>query len=172
VAVLYRIAADVVVAVHLGFIVFLGVGGFLVWRWPRVVWAHLPSVAYAAVISAWELGCPLTPLEKRLRALAGETGYEGSFVEHYLMPLIYPDLDHQGRLVVGVTLVGSGLVLSYGRLLYKRRSRPLPASPASTHTPTFAPARRVEPTQRTSSKSTTKTRVSPGQITPPAPRSP
>lgn len=86
-----RVAADVVVAVHLAFLVFLTVGSLLAWRWPRVVVLHLPSVVWGVVSITVGLSCPLTPLEKHLRRLAGEQGYAGGFVDHYVEDVVYPE---------------------------------------------------------------------------------
>lgn len=87
---IYRILADVVLVGHLGFILFVVLGGLVVrWRrWAAIV--HLPCAAYGAAIEFWGWICPLTPLENRLRALGGEAGYTGGFVEHYLVPIVYP----------------------------------------------------------------------------------
>lgn len=87
----YRFAADAVLVLHLFFIVFVALGGLAVLRWPRLAWAHLPAVAWGAALelnSSWL--CPLTPLENALRRAAGEAGYRGGFIEHYLLSLIYP----------------------------------------------------------------------------------
>jgi hypothetical protein len=81
---LYRLLADAVVLVHLGFIAFVAIGGMLAWRWPRLVWLHLPAAGYALAIVTVGFTCPLTPLEKHLRHLAGQAGYPGGFVDHYL----------------------------------------------------------------------------------------
>lgn len=87
---LARLAADFVVLIHFGFIVFVVVGGLLVLRWPRAAWMHLPAAAWGAGIVLLGGICPLTPLEKSLRRLAGEAGYEGGFIDRYVMPVIYP----------------------------------------------------------------------------------
>jgi hypothetical protein len=87
----WRLAADAVVALHFAFIVFAVFGGFLVRRWPRVAWLHLPALAWGAWIAFSGTVCPLTPLELRYRALAGEQGYDGGFIEHYLTRVIYPE---------------------------------------------------------------------------------
>ena len=117
------ILADMVLALHLLFIVYVVVGAVLLWRWPRSVWLHLPAVLWGVFVEFSGADCPLTPLENRLRQAAGEQGYGGSFVAHYLLPLIYPDAltrDLQW-------LLGAGLVLVNG-LLYalwlSRRWRP------------------------------------------------
>lgn len=84
------VLADLVVLLHLAFILFVMLGGLLVLRRRRLMWLHLPVVAWGAAIEFVGWVCPLTPLENRLRAAAGEAGYSGGFVEHYLIPLIYP----------------------------------------------------------------------------------
>jgi len=84
------IGADAVLLLHLAFIVFAVFGGVLVLWQPMIAWVHLPALAWAVWISATHGICPLTPLENSLRRLAGQAGYPESFIDHYLMPLIYP----------------------------------------------------------------------------------
>ena len=85
-----RLLADAVVAVHLGFIVFVAVGGLLVlWR-RRIAALHLPALAWGIYTESTGTICPLTPLENALRRAAGEAGYAGGFIEHYVVNLIYP----------------------------------------------------------------------------------
>jgi hypothetical protein len=83
--------ADTLVIVHLLFVVFVVGGGFLLARWPRLAWLHLPAAAWGAAIEFTGGICPLTPLENRLRALAGEGVYSGDFVTRYLLPVLYPE---------------------------------------------------------------------------------
>ena len=83
--------APVVLVLHGLFIAFVLLGGLAVARFPRLVWLHLPAVAWGAWVSGAGWICPLTPLENRLRRAAGEAGYPGGFVEHYLVGLIYPE---------------------------------------------------------------------------------
>lgn len=85
------ILADLLVLLHLLFVAFVVGGGFLLPRWPRLAWPHLPTAAWGAYIEFSGGICPLTPLENRLRILAGESGYSGGFVERYLLPVLYPD---------------------------------------------------------------------------------
>jgi hypothetical protein len=85
-----RLLADGLVVAHLAFIVFVAAGGALVLRWPRCALLHLPAVAWGVYAEATATVCPLTPLENLWRHRAGEGGYAGGFVEHYLIPLIYP----------------------------------------------------------------------------------
>lgn len=87
---LYRALADLVVVLHLGFVLFVVLGGLLALRWPRAAWIHLPAALWGAGIEFVQGICPLTPLENRFRSLGGEAGYAGGFVEHYLLPVLYP----------------------------------------------------------------------------------
>ncbi|ARD13334.1 MULTISPECIES: DUF2784 domain-containing protein [Pseudomonas] len=119
----YRVAADAVVAFHLLFIVFVLFGGLLVVSRPWLALLHVPAVAWGAAVEFLHLYCPLTPLENTLRRTAGEQGYDGGFVEHYLIPLIYPV-----GLTPGIQLWLGGIVLLvnvsvYGLLLMRFVSR-------------------------------------------------
>src|SRR5207253_3989710 len=87
---LYRLLADCVVLLHVAFVVFVVLGGFLTWRWRGVVWAHVPCALWGIAIEYGGWVCPLTPLENALRARAGLEGYAGGFVEHYVIPVLYP----------------------------------------------------------------------------------
>lgn len=88
---LSRLAADVVMGFHFAFLLFLAAGSLLAWRWPRVVTFHLPAVVWGVVSITAGLACPLTPLEQQLRRSAGEQGYAGGFVDHYIEGVIYPE---------------------------------------------------------------------------------
>jgi hypothetical protein len=95
--------ADLIVLVHLAFVLFVVLGGFLVLRWPRVAWAHLPAAAWGALIEFGGWICPLTPLENWLRARAGEAAYHGGFVEHYVLPVMYPSgLTRPNQVLIGL----------------------------------------------------------------------
>ena len=115
--------ADLVLVVHAAFILFALFGGFfiLVWRWIAV--AHLLAVAWAAYIELTGGICPLTPLENSLRRAAGEAGYSASFIEHYLLPILYPPGLTPGVQIVlaGVLLVVNGLI--YALVLSRLRAR-------------------------------------------------
>src|SRR5262249_21707110 len=86
----YRVGADLVVVVDLLFIGFVVGGVFLAWRWPRIIWAHIPAVVYGALVEFAGFTCPLTLLENDLRHHAGQAGYRGGFIAHYLVRVIYP----------------------------------------------------------------------------------
>ena len=88
--VLYRLLANAVVVVHALFIVFIVFGSFLAWRWRWVAVLHVPCAVWGVLIEYNGWICPLTPLENSLRMRARQQGYSGGFVEHYLLPAIYP----------------------------------------------------------------------------------
>ena len=83
--------ADGVLVFHLSFVVFVMLGGLLVLRWRRLAWLHVPAVIWGIYIELSGRICPLTPLENSLREAAGQTGYSGGFIEHYVTAIIYPD---------------------------------------------------------------------------------
>jgi hypothetical protein len=117
----YRLAADAVLAAHLAFVLFVVCGGLLVLRTPRLGWLHLPAVAWAAFVELSGSICPLTPLEVTLRRGAGEAGYGGDFVEHYLVALIYPaGLTRELQMAIGAAVVLINLFVYF--LLWRRRS--------------------------------------------------
>jgi len=119
--VIYSLLAALVVIAHLTFILFVVGAGLPAFRWKRAVWLHLPAAGWGVLIELAGWVCPLTPLENRLRLKAGELGYEGSFVEHHILPLVYPEeLTRNGQLVLGgLVLVVNALV--YAALLGRRR---------------------------------------------------
>ena len=117
----YRLLADAVLILHLGFIAFVVLGGLIALRWPRIAWLHLPTVAWGAWIEFSGSICPLTPLEIGLRARGGETTYRGGFIEHYVTALIYPEgLNRSQQIVLGAFVLALNAAV-YGWLLWRRR---------------------------------------------------
>jgi hypothetical protein len=120
----YRLSADLVLIIHLAFVLFVALGGLVVLRRPRLMWLHLPAVVWGVLSEFLGVFCPLTPLETTLRELGGGTGYEGDFIEHYLTAVIYPSALTRGLQValgLGALLLNMAI---YGYwLLRKRRSR-------------------------------------------------
>jgi hypothetical protein len=105
-------AADLVVLLHLLFVLFVVFGGLLVLRWPKLAYVHLPIALYGTLIEFVGWVCPLTPLEKRLRESAGQQGYEGGFVEHYILPVLYPaGLTRGVQLVLGLVVIAVNVVI-------------------------------------------------------------
>jgi hypothetical protein len=87
---IYRFLADCVVAFHGAYVVFVVFGALLALKWPRVLWIHAPAAIWGVLIEFAGWVCPLTPVENHLRALAGEAGYSGDFIEHYILRALYP----------------------------------------------------------------------------------
>jgi hypothetical protein len=103
---IYQFLADAVMLLHLLFIIFVVGGGLLVLKWRWIALLHLPAAVWGALIEFMSWYCPLTPLENHLRHLAGLAGYEGGFIEHYLLPIIYPD-----GLTAKIQIILGGFVL-------------------------------------------------------------
>lgn len=114
---IYRVLADVVVIVHLAFVVFVVLGALLALRWRPVVWLHVPAAVWGALIEFRGCVYPLTPLENRLRRLGGAGGYEGGFVDHYIiLPILYPgELTRPVQIALGALVVAIDLCV-YGWL--------------------------------------------------------
>ena len=120
---LYRIAADGILALHLAFVLFALLGGLLVLRTPSLGWLHVPAVAWAASVEFSGRICPLTPLEVALRQAAGDAGYAGDFVEHYLLAVIYPEgLTHDVQIILGATVLVVNVAI-YAAVLRRSRLR-------------------------------------------------
>ncbi|WP_413044102.1 DUF2784 domain-containing protein [Pseudomonas sp. YJ42] len=125
---LHRLAADAVLILHLGFIVFVLLGGLLVAWKPRLLWLHLPAVAWGVFVELSGRLCPLTHWENSLRQLAGGAGYQTSFVEQYLLPLIYPAwLSVPVQYLLAAVVVLANLVI-YGWLAARWRRKTAPPS--------------------------------------------
>jgi hypothetical protein len=113
--------ADAVLVVHLMFVLFVGLGGCAVLRWPRLALVHLPAAAWGAYVEFSGRICPLTPLEVSLRRQAGEAGYQGGFIEHYVTSWIYPaGLSREIQIAIGVAVLAVN-VLIYARVFLTRR---------------------------------------------------
>jgi Protein of Unknown function (DUF2784) len=115
--------ANLIVLLHFAFVVFVVLGGLLALRWPRVIWLHVPAVIWGALVEFTGWICPLTPLENRLRAAAGETGYEGDFIAHYILPALYPNgLTRNDQLMLGALALGINVAIYALVLLRHRRA--------------------------------------------------
>jgi hypothetical protein len=119
---IYGILADAVLVLHLAFILFVLLGGLLALRWPGIGRIHLPAALWGAAVECTGWICPLTPLENRFRRASGAPTYTHSFIEHYLVPIIYPaDLTREAQIVLGLIVVALNAVI-YG-VLWRRRVR-------------------------------------------------
>ena len=119
----FRVLADGMVLLHGAFIAFVVFGGWLAWRWRWVAWVHVPCAAWGAMVEVAGWVCPLTPLENAFRARAGQAGYRGGFIEHYVVPAIYPaGLTRAQQMVLGAAVLAINVV-AYG-LLIRRGASP------------------------------------------------
>lgn len=115
---IYRALADLVLVVHLAFVLFVVLGGLLVVRWPWLAWLHIPAAIWGVAIEYTGWICPLTPLENSLRVKGGEAGYAGGFIQHYIQPVLYPaGLTRSTQVVLGtlaliVNLAAYAIVVS------------------------------------------------------------
>lgn len=120
---LYRVGADAVLLLHFSFIAFVLFGALLALRWRWVVLAHLPAAAWGCFVELTGRVCPLTYVENDLRSLAGQTGYSQGFIEHYLLPVIYPAglTQHIQFVLAGVVVIVN--VFIYGAVLWRLQGR-------------------------------------------------
>ncbi|MDH4131763.1 MAG: DUF2784 domain-containing protein [Gemmatimonadota bacterium] len=117
----YRLLADFVVLLHFGFVAFVTLGGLLGFRWRRAPMVHLPAALWGIWIEVSGGICPLTPLENWLRAHGGGVGYSGGFVEHYILPVLYPaGLTRETQYLLAGLVVAVNLVVYVA--LWRRRS--------------------------------------------------
>jgi hypothetical protein len=111
---IYRILADAVLVFHFAFVIFVIFGGLFVLRRRMVLFVHLPALLWGILVELFVWQCPLTPLENWFRQAGGEAGYEGGFIEHYVLTLLYPDIGFWVHILLGITLLAFNLaVYSY-----------------------------------------------------------
>jgi hypothetical protein len=120
---IYRGLADLVLVLHLAFVLFVVLGGLLALRWPRLAWLHIPAAIWGVLIEYTGWICPLTPLENSLRMRGGEAGYSGGFIQHYIQAVIYPaGLTRSTQIVLGSIALILNLA-AYAILISRIRSR-------------------------------------------------
>ena len=124
---MYRWLADTVVLIHVAFVAFVMLGGFLALRWRAVVWAHVPAAIWGVLIEYAGWVCPLTPLENSLRAKAGEVAYSGDFINHYVLRALYPS-----GLTPRIQLALGSLALAVNLIAYSLFIRQIRASRAAS----------------------------------------
>jgi hypothetical protein len=117
----YRFLADALVLVHLGFILFAVLGGLLVLRWRFVALLHLPAATWAVFVQTSSNYCPLTSWENQLRLLGGQAGYANSFIDHYLLPVLYPPaLTRELEIFLGIVVLVINVGV-YAWVMYRMR---------------------------------------------------
>ena len=123
---IYSFLSDLLVVFHLVFILYVMAGALLIFKWQKALWLHLPACFWGITVEFTGWICPLTPWEIQLRRLAGEEGYTGSFIEQYLIPIIYPSgLNREIQMLLVSTVLIVNLSL-YILILIKRRKRKTP----------------------------------------------
>jgi hypothetical protein len=123
----YRFLTTAILGLHFAFVAYAVVGGFLAWRWPRMIWPHLAAGAWGFVVIAARLTCPLTYAEDWSRQQAGEPGLTRGFIDRYIEGVVYPE-----RLVPLVqALAATAVVVSWVGFVLLRRRRVVPADAAA-----------------------------------------
>lgn len=120
--------ADGLVLLHFAFVIFVVLGGLLVFKWSRVAYLHLPAAVWGALVEFSGWICPLTPLENKLRRAGDEAGYTGQFIEHYILPVLYPsELTRELQIAMGIAVIAvNGLFYT---LLFVRKRRRAKSEP-------------------------------------------
>ncbi len=119
----YRALADLLALSHFAFVIFVLLGGLFAVRWRWAPWVHLPAAAWGAANEFFSWPCPLTPLENSLRRASGAAGYPGGFVEHYLLPVLYPaEFTRELQVFLGCTVVVVNLAVYLGVWRWRRRA--------------------------------------------------
>jgi hypothetical protein len=118
---IYRALAGTVLILHLGFVLFVVLGGLLVLPWTRLAWIHIPAAIWGVLIEYTGWICPLTPLENSLRTRGGEAGYSGGFIEQYIQPVLYPAGLGRGTQIVLGSLALVVNLTAYGVVIARRK---------------------------------------------------
>lgn len=122
---MYRALADGILLLHLCFILFVMLGGLGVHRWPRLVWLHVPAAVWGVLIEFGGWICPLTPLEITLRQRAGQAGYTGGFIEHYVTTVVYPHgLTRGMQWALGALALAVNVAIYFRLVARQRRGNP------------------------------------------------
>jgi hypothetical protein len=119
----YLLLAELVVVIHFGFVVFVVLGGFLIFHWRKVLWLHVPAVLWSAWIELSGRICPLTPLENWFWIKGGQSAYPDDFVGNYILPLIYPESLTRVIQIVLAAIVIFVNVLVYGYIFLIRKKK-------------------------------------------------
>ena len=120
----YRISADSVVVIHLVFILFVILGGLTLFRWSWMIWIHVPTAVWGALVELMGAPCPLTPLENHLRQAGNAEVYGGGFIDHYIMPIVYPPgLTRETQVILGVLILAINLAVYFRYLTRKVQAK-------------------------------------------------
>ena len=120
---IYSMAAEGIVVLHLCFILFVFLGALTLFRWPRMIWVHVPAAVWGGLVELFGAPCPLTPLENSLRRAGNAEAYGGGFIDHYIMPIVYPPgLTREAQIVLGVLILVLNFVIYYKFVMRKRKA--------------------------------------------------
>jgi hypothetical protein len=120
---LFNVCADIVLLTHFAFVIFAVLGGFIVLWKNRAAWIHVPVVLWSSLVNLASWVCPLTPLENWFLSKAGQSGYRGGFVQHYIDPLVYPaGMPRDMELIAGISVLAWNAAI-YAIVLIRRRKR-------------------------------------------------
>jgi hypothetical protein len=118
----YSLLADLIILLHFMFILFVLCGGLLVLKWKWLIFIHIPAAIYGILIEIESWVCPLTPLEVHFKMKAGESIYQGGFIEHYLIPIIYPPgLNRTIQIILAAMVLILNIII-YTMVFYKYKS--------------------------------------------------
>ena len=118
---IYEVLAEIVVVIHFCFVLYVVLGAFLGFKWIKTLYIHLCVLAWGVYIEFSGTICPLTPLENWLRQQANQHGYEGGFLAHYIVPIVYPEtLTRSDQMVLGGLLLGLNLLV-YSAIFFRRQ---------------------------------------------------
>jgi hypothetical protein len=119
----YSLAADSVVVIHLAFILFVILGGLTLFKWPWMIWLHVPTAVWGVLVELLGAPCPLTPLENHLRRIGDAEAYSGGFIDHYIMPIVYPPgLTRGTQVVLGVLILAMNFAIYFRYLTRKSKA--------------------------------------------------
>lgn len=119
---IYRIVADFLVILHLVFICFVIAGGLMVIKWRWIIFLHIPAAIWGILIEFYGWICPLTPWEQQLRYAGGQAGYSGGFIDHYIIPVIYPtDFTSELQVTLGIFVFLVNIII-YGWIIYRSQN--------------------------------------------------
>jgi hypothetical protein len=114
----YKLFADLTAIIHLAFIIFVVLGGLFAFKWKRMAWIHIPAAVWGAMIELYNWICPLTYMENHFRKEAGIDIMAQGFVDHYILPLIYPaELTKELQVKLGLFVIGINIVI-YSLVIY------------------------------------------------------
>ena len=120
---MYEIASNLILLVHLIFIIFVVLGGLLFFASRKIIFIHIPALIWGIYIELTSSICPLTYLENWFLHKANLTTYSEGFIQNYLVPIVYPmSLTKDLQIYLGMTLIVVNIII-YGFIFDKLKKR-------------------------------------------------